>query len=261
MSKFLPILEEICRAAGGVLMKHYGKLESIDKKGDVNLVTVADRESEALIKQMIHAHFPTHQILGEETGADYDGKSDEFRWVVDPLDGTTNFAHSFPQFCVSIALEQRGEVIAAGVYEPFYEEMYLACRGGGATLNGKPIGVSKVDTLAESLVVSGFPYFVRDRLDITLEWWRRFLDETHGMLRLGAAALDLCAVATGRLEVFWQEGLLPWDTAAGWLIVEEAGGRLTDFAGAQFSPYDQQVLASNGLVHNECIALLTEKSD
>ena len=258
MSELIASIEEICTAAGAVLMKHYGNLEHIDKKGEVNLVTVADRESEALIKRMINERYPGHQVLGEETGEDYAGRGEEYRWVVDPLDGTTNFAHSFPAFCVSIGVERRGETVAAGIFAPYYGEMFLAERGAGARLNGKPLRVSRVGTLAESLVVTGFPYYVRDRLDITLEWWRRFLGNTHGMLRMGAAALDMCAVASGRLEVFWQEGLLPWDTAAGLLVVEEAGGRVTDFAGGKFSPYGKQVLASNGLVHDECVALLAE---
>lgn len=258
MSELIASIEEICTAAGAVLMKHYGNLEQIDKKGDVDLVTVADRESEALIKRMINERHPGHQVLGEETGVDYEGRGDEYRWVVDPLDGTTNFAHSFPAFCVSIGVERRGETVAAGIFAPYYGEMFLAERGAGARMNGKPLRVSRVETLAESLVVSGFPYYVRDRLDITLEWWRRFLGHTHGMLRMGAAALDMCAVASGRLEVFWQEGLLPWDTAAGLLVVEEAGGRVTDFSGGKFSPYGKQVLASNGLVHEECTGLLAE---
>ncbi|MBX7245816.1 MAG: inositol monophosphatase [Candidatus Sumerlaeaceae bacterium] len=256
MPEITTVLHQCLDEAGEILMKHYGKIESVDKKSDIDLVTIADRESEARIKAIITAAFPTHQILAEETGEDYTGKSDTYRWIIDPVDGTTNFAHSFPQFSVSIAVEHKGEIVAGGVLNPYYKERFFAERGSGATLNGAPICVSKVPQLSESLLVTGFPYDRSSRVDHYLSIVGDFMKRAHGILRLGSAALDLCAVACGRLEGFWEEKLHPWDTAAGWLIVEEAGGRVTNFTGGPFSPYAYQTLATNGRIHDDCLQVL-----
>jgi myo-inositol-1(or 4)-monophosphatase len=253
MTKHIEVLTQALAEAGGVLMKHYGALESIEKKGDINLVTVADKESEAVVKRVISGAFPSHQILGEESGEDFAGKGDEYRWVIDPLDGTTNYAHSCPQFCVSIALERRGEVLVAGVLNPYHKECFLAERGAGATLNGACIRVSDTSTLGDSLLLTGFPYDRRERVDHYLAFWHRMILRAQGILRMGAAALDMCWVACGRAEGYWEQNLYPWDTAAGWLILDEAGGRTTDFEGGAFSPYGKFTLATNGHIHDELV--------
>jgi myo-inositol-1(or 4)-monophosphatase len=253
MAEIEAVLNAALDAAGAVLMRHYGAVDRIDEKGAIDLVTQADRESEAAIKALLHEHFPDHAVVAEESGAEGAGR---MRWVVDPLDGTTNFAHSFPVFAVSIALECDGRTIAAGVENPHARERFLAFEGQGATLNGRPIRPSGVDAIARSLVASGFPYDRRERLDHYFAYWKAFLNECHGVLRLGSAALDLCSVACGRLDAFWEERLQPWDTAAGALIVSEAGGRVSGYDGGPFRPGDPTVLASNGLVHDACVALL-----
>jgi myo-inositol-1(or 4)-monophosphatase len=256
MSELMDVIESALDAAGPILMRHYGALERIEKKGSIDLVTVADRESEAAIKQIVGARFPSHEVLAEESGAEYAGKEAGYRWVIDPLDGTTNFAHSFPVFSISIAVEHQGQVVAAGVENPYYRERFLAERGSGACLNRQPIRVSSTSALSESLLVSGFPYDRRQNIDRYLAFWREFTMRVHGILRLGSAAMDLCSVACGRLDGFWEEKLHPWDTAAGWLIVEEAGGRVTDFRGGSFSPYGKEILATNTRIHDECLEVL-----
>ncbi len=238
-------------------MTHYGVLEKIEEKtSSINLVTAADRESERLIKKVIAAAFPSHEILAEESGADYAGKTSGNRWIIDPLDGTTNFAHSFPLFSISIAVQREGETVAAGVDNPFYRERWLAEKGSGATLNGKPAAVSKATSVSQSLLVTGFPYDRRERVEHYLAAWKHVLMQAHGVLRLGSAALDLCFVASGRLDGFWEEKLAPWDMAAGSLILEEAGGRVTGHAGETFTPYGASILATNGLIHDECVGML-----
>lgn len=250
------VLEQCLGEAGQILMRHYGRLERIEQKGEIDLVTVADRESEARIKKIVHGAYPDHQVLAEETGEDYEGRGGDCRWIIDPLDGTTNFSHSFPVFAVSIAVERAGETIAAGVEVPALGERFLACRGAGASLNGAPIRVSRNATLGNSLLVSGFPYDRRQRMRYYLDIWADFMQQVHGVLRLGSAAFDLCCVAAGRLDGFWEEKLSPWDTAAGALIVEEAGGRVTEFSGGPYTPYFKQILATNALIHEECLAIL-----
>lgn len=262
MNDLLPTLERALDEAGAILMRHYGALVAIEeKRSDIDLVTVADRESEARIKQIVTGAFPSHAILGEETGGDGARVAEGYRWLIDPLDGTTNFSHGFPQFAVSIAVEHRGQMVAAGVFNPYYGERYLAERGAGATLGGKRLGVSSTASLSKSLLVTGFPYDRRERIDHYLARWRAFLLQVHGVLRLGSAALDLCAVAAGRLDGFWEEHLGPWDTAAGWLIVEEAGGKVTDHRGGAFSPFGKETLATNGKIHEACLAVLSEPTE
>ncbi|AXA35645.1 Inositol-1-monophosphatase [Candidatus Sumerlaea chitinivorans] len=254
MSEITDVLIKALEAGGEVLMRHYAALDSIETKGSAkNLVTIADKQSEEAIKDVIWSHFPSHSILGEETGAQALRGSSDFRWIIDPLDGTTNYAHTMPLFAVSIGVEFKGEVVAGGVFNPYYKELFLAERGSGAALNGTPIRPSRNATLSQCLVVTGFPYDTPEVLQRCLSEIGKVLSHVHGVLRLGAAALDLCYVACGRLDVFWQRNLYPWDTAAGWLIVEEAGGKVTDFTGGQFSPFGNEVLATNGLVHEEFI--------
>ena len=244
-SSFVPAMAEIAREAGALVMKHFEHV-AIEYKGDADLVTIADRQSEALIRQRIASLWPSHDILGEENGLVDTGS--EYRWYVDPLDGTTNFAHGFPVFCISMGLEHQGERIAGVVYDPTRDELFTAEKGGGAFLNGQPMQVSRTKELAECLVATGFPSRKRHK-NPNIYFYHQLTLRTHGVRRAGSAALDLCYVASGRLDGFWEFNLNPWDTAAGVLIVQEAGGRVTDFAGAAFNIDSRETLATNGLVH------------
>ncbi len=236
--------------AGKVLIEHFGKLDRVGKKGPIDLVTDADYASESVICDIISARFPGHSILAEESGASSnDGSS--FLWVVDPLDGTTNFAHGLPIFAVSIALMHKDEVILGVVLNPVCGELFMASRGKGASLNGKPISVSTRKRLIDSLLVTGFPYNVADDSGHYITKFERCLTSARGLRRLGSAALDLCFVACGRFDGFWEENLKPWDTAAGSIIVNEAGGSVTDFSGAPFNIHKKEILATNGKIHEE----------
>ncbi len=261
IKNYTTILEKALTAGGEALLQYYGKLDNFETKtSERDLVTDADRESERAVRSVIRDAFPHHEILGEEEGLETSGKG-EFRWIIDPLDGTTNFAHSVPIFGVSIALEHNGEILVGGVYNPVSGETFLAEKGSGATLNGRSMHVSSVSNLSRSLLVTGFPHSDRNILQLCLQEVSYFLGRVHGILRLGAAALDMCFVACGRLEVFWQRNLNPWDTAAGWLIVEEAGGKVTDFSGSAFSPYGKELVCTNGLVHEEFLEWLRAAHD
>jgi myo-inositol-1(or 4)-monophosphatase len=247
---FLPAMQEIAREAGALLMSHFQRRVKIEYKGDADLVTVADRESEALIRRRIAALWPEHDILGEEQGLVDTGS--EYRWYLDPLDGTTNFAHGHPVFCVSMGLEHRGHRIAGVVFDPTRDEMFSAELGGGARLNGQPIHVSQVARLAESLVATGFPSHKRHK-NPNIHFYHQITLRTHGVRRAGSAAIDLCYVACGRFDAFWEFNLNPWDTAAGVLIAQEAGGEVTDFEGGAFQINSRQTLASNRVLHNALI--------
>jgi len=244
-------MESIAREAGSLLMEHFRRHVRIEYKGDVDLVTVADRQSEALVLEHIRRHFPTHDVMGEEgtrieTGSDY-------KWYVDPLDGTTNFAHGYPVFCVSLAVEYRGERIAGVIYDPTRNELFAAEKGSGTRLNGQPIRVSSTARLAECLIATGFPSHKRHQ-NPNIYFYHQITLRSHGVRRAGSAALDLCNVAAGRYDGFWEFNLNPWDTAAGVLMVEEAGGRVTDFAGGPFQIASRETLATNGLVHDALLA-------
>jgi myo-inositol-1(or 4)-monophosphatase len=263
-------MSAIAREAGALLMQHFHQHLKIEYKGDADLVTAADRASEVLIRERIRQQWPTHDILGEEQGLSDQGS--EYRWYVDPLDGTTNFAHGFPVFCVSIALEhhalehhalehqaqeREGERIAAVIYDPTRDELFSAERGRGAQLNGEAIHVSKTAALKESLLATGFPSRKRHK-NPNIYFYHQITLHSHGVRRAGSAALDLCNVAAGRFDGFWEFNLNPWDTAAGVLIVEEAGGKVTRFDGAPFEIDSRETVASNGLIHE---ALLREFED
>jgi myo-inositol-1(or 4)-monophosphatase len=266
---WVPKAAAIAREAGARLREFFSQGVETEYKGDVDLVTVADRTVEKLIRTRLGEAFPEHGVYGEEgTRERMDG---EFRWYVDPLDGTTNFAHGFPQFCVSLGLEQRqlertgteqtgpqdGTIVAGVIYDPMRDELYTAERGRGARLNGKPIHTSRIAFLAESLVSTGFPS--RKRHDSpNIHFYHEFTLRSHGVRRAGSAALDLAFVASGRLEAFWEFNLNPWDTAAGILLVQEAGGQVTDFAGDAFQLNSREVLASNGLIHEELVRLFKD---
>ncbi len=255
---------EIAREGGAKLREFFAQGVETEYKGDVDLVTVADRTVEKLIKTRLGETFPEHGIYGEEgTRERMEG---EFRWYVDPLDGTTNFAHGFPQFCVSMGLEQRpagtaadadGTIVAGVIYDPMRDELYTAERGQGAHLNGKPLKVSRVPELAEALLSTGFPSRKR-HASPNVHFYQEFTLRSHGVRRAGSAALDLAYVAAGRLDAFWEFNLNPWDTAAGILLVEEAGGKVTDFAGNPFKLDSREVLASNGAIQDELVVLFRE---
>jgi myo-inositol-1(or 4)-monophosphatase len=252
---YLEAAIEIAQEAGKILMEEFSRPLDIRYKGDeVDLVTQADKLSEQAIVARLKERFPGHAVAAEEgTGQD---TASEFRWHVDPLDGTTNFAHGYPCFCVSIALAQRDTLLAAVVFNPFYNELYAAARGQGATFNGKKISVSKNRTLSTSLLCTGFP--VRNRkLSPNLQYYGEFTQRSHGVRRDGSAALDLGCVACGRFDGFWEFGLNKWDTAAGVLLIEEAGGKVSDFEGRPYQLGGPVILATNGLIHEEmrCVAL------
>ncbi len=250
-------MSAIAREAGALLMQYFHQGLKIEYKGDADLVTAADRASEALIRERIKKQFPGHDVLGEEQGLNDQGS--DYRWYVDPLDGTTNFAHGFPVFCVSMALEHRasksaaeGQRVAGVIYDPTRDELFTAEQGRGAHLNGQAIHVSKAARLKECLVATGFPSHKRHK-NPNIFFYHQITLRSHGVRRAGSAALDLCNVASGRFDGFWEFNLNPWDTAAGVLIVEEAGGRVSHFDGAPFQIDSRETLASNGLVHDELV--------
>jgi myo-inositol-1(or 4)-monophosphatase len=248
LKTYYEVAVETALEAGKILRKEYACPPEIKYKGDVDLVTQADKLSEQAIVDRLSKYFPTHAIAAEEgLGSDHDA---EYRWHVDPLDGTTNFAHGYPCFSVSIALAHRDKVIAGVVYNPIYEELFAAARGEGATLNGKKIFVSKVPSLATSLLCTGFPVHKRNASP-NIHYYYDFTLRSHGVRRDGSAALDLASVAAGRFDGFWEFGLKRWDVAAGVILVEEAGGKITDFHGAPYQLGGPVVLATNGLIHEE----------
>ena len=247
---------ETARDAGHLLLEKFGRITAVTKKGDINLVTEADLASEALIIERIKSHHPKHAILAEEAGdaVVVDGTS-VWKWIIDPLDGTTNYAHGYPCFAVTLALEHDGEVGVGVTFDPTRGELFAAEKGNGATLNGKSINVSSTERLSESLICTGFPYDFK-RKDDFARHLTAFLLSSRGVRRDGSAAIDLAYVACGRFDGFWEEGLNPWDMAAGKLLIEEAGGWITDYSGESFSIYHPPVVASNGRVHNEMLAIL-----
>lgn len=253
---FLAFMGEIAREAGSIHQRHFRRLDGYEKKGAIDLVTASDHEADAHLRRRISERFADHKILSEEADPPQDARGG-WLWIVDPLDGTTNFAHGIPVFSVSIAVEYNHRTVAGVVYAPGLGELYAASRGGGATRNGERIRVSGVGRLDEALLATGFPYsFGGTRLEWLKETHAEFLGKTQGVLRMGSAAIDLALVAGGNLEFFYEPFLKPWDVAAGALLVEEAGGRTSDFAGAPFDPWGRQVAASNGQLHDEMLAIV-----
>ena len=234
------------RAAGAVLLDRWKTARRIQFKGDIDLVTDADHGSEKTIVSILRSRFPDHQILAEEGSTG--GESTLYRWIIDPLDGTTNYAHCYPHFAVSIALERSGSVVLGVVYDPVLDEMFVARSGEGAHLNGQPLQVSSVDQLLRALLCTGFPYD-RSQFPASLRRWEYFVRRAQGVRRDGSAALDLCYVAAGRFDAFWEDHLSPWDVAAAALIAREAGGRVTNFRGENVDLSQGDVAATNGLLH------------
>src|SRR6267154_5342747 len=259
---YLEAAVEIAREAGAILREEFDRPLQITYKGDADLVTQADKRSEAAIVKRLTEFFPEHGIAAEEGTGHESASQSEYRWHVDPLDGTTNFAHGYPCFCVSLGLAQRDTVIAGVVYNPFYHELFAAARGQGATLNGKRISVSKIETISTSLLCTGFPVHKR-RANPNIHYYYDFTLRSHGVRRDGSAALDLACVAAGRFDGFWEFGLKPWDTGAGVLLVHEAGGTFSDFDGQPYQLGGPVILATNSLIHEEMreTALAISKRD
>jgi myo-inositol-1(or 4)-monophosphatase len=244
------------RAAGRIHLKRLSRISVNRKSNSIDLVTEADHESEAAVIEVVHRAFPSHAILAEESGAS--AHVSDHRWIIDPLDGTTNFAHGFPQFCVSIAYERKGRVQFAVIFDALKKECFTASRGHGAALNGKPIRVSTMNSLAASLLATGFAYDRREKRRYYLCFWEEFMTRVQGVRRLGSAALDLAYVAAGRTDGFWEFGLRPWDVAAGALIVEEARGRVTNMDGSALDIDGKNILATNGPLHEAMIKVISD---
>ncbi len=252
---YTKIAENAAREAGEVLKENLGKVREITFKGKNSLVTEVDKLSEEIIVQSIKKSFPSHDIFAEESGRH--STSSEYVWIIDPLDGTTNYAHGYPFFSISIALEVGGVVKAGLVYDPVKEEMFSAELGQGAFMNGEPIRISGSARLDESHLVTGFVHDDPRIVEENLRHFANFIWKARAVRRDGSAALDLCYVACSRFDGFWELGLNPWDTAAGVLIVEEAGGSVTDFTGGEYSIYKREILATNGSIHPEMIDVLS----
>ena len=255
LDRYISVGVEAAQEGGQVLLDWMEKGFTIEYKGVMDLVTDADRAAEQVIIDRIISVFPDHQVLAEEGGAS-SSKASPYKWVIDPLDGTTNYTHRFPAFCVSIGLEIDGVVSVGVVFDPMRKELFVAAKGRGATCNGESISVSQTPTLNEALLVTGFSYDVRqDKTDNNFNFFRGFVKQAQGVRRTGSAAIDLCYVAMGRFDGFWEMKLSPWDVAAGSLMVTEAGGLISDFNGTPFSIYGGQLVASNGRIHKEMLAL------
>lgn len=248
--RFLDVAVAAAREAGEIIADAMDRPKDISYKGEVDIVTETDRKSEAAILARLRNEFPEHAIVAEEGGASGARATTEYEWHVDPLDGTTNFAHGYPVFAVSIGLLHRGEPLIGAIYNPVNGQMFSAIRGLGARRNGKAIRVSSVEKLSRGLLATGFPAHKRVQ-NPNIHYYWEFTLRSHGVRRAGAAALDLCSVACGQFEGFWEFGLKSWDTAAGILMVREAGGKVTNFSGEPYHPGDAECLASNGLIHEE----------
>lgn len=258
MSDFLEVAIDAALAAGKIQRERSDKIGKIHFKGEIDPVTEVDLLCEKEIIGRIKKRYPDHDFLAEESGASAtDNKRN--KWIIDPLDGTVNYAHGYPCYCVSIGFEHEGEVVAGVIYNPSLDELFVAEKGKGATLNSKPISVSSISSLKQSLLVTGFAYDVKQTTNDNLKHFGNFIKESQAVRRPGSAAMDLCYTAMGRFEGFWEMKLHPWDVAAGYLIVNEAGGKVTQFDGSPATVYDREILATNGLVHQQMVDVLMRK--
>ncbi len=254
MSDFMTVARNAAYSAGKILKDNIAGTRQIIHKGEINLVTEMDMRSERAVVEILHSFFPDHGIIAEEETNIQNGSA--FTWIIDPLDGTTNYAHGYPCFSVSIALQREGEVILGVVYDPMRDELFSAQKGRGAELNGRLIKVSSVDRLLLSLLATGFPYDRKTSEKNNLKYFRELLMASQEVRRDGSAALDLCSVACGRFDGFWELKLKPWDVAAGSVIVREAGGVISNFSGSSFSLHEEEILASNGKIHGQMLEIL-----
>ena len=253
----LEIAIAAAKKAGAYQKSRWNTQLDIQFKDEINLVTEVDKHSEALIVAHLKEHFPDHDIMAEEGSGER--KDSAFKWIIDPLDGTTNFAHGYPCFCVSIGLEHKGTIILGVVYDPIREELFSATKGNGAFLNNQKIKVSSIKKINEALLATGFAYNIRKTEQNNLAHFENMLMKAQGIRRDGSAALDLCYVACGRFDGYWELNLFPWDVAAGTLILEESGGKTTQFKGSAYSIYDREICASNQLIHEDMIQILKPK--
>jgi myo-inositol-1(or 4)-monophosphatase len=254
LDNYLAIAIRAARESGKIQLEWLGKEKRVEFKGEINLVTEVDRICERRIVEIIKEAFPEHNILTEETPMP--AGSSPYRWIIDPLDGTTNYAHGYLFFCTSVALELERKIVVGAIYDPLLDELFTAQQGQGAFLNGERITVSETGLLTEALICTGFPYDLRESPENNVDHFNNFIMEAQAVRRDGAAALDLCYVAAGRFDGFWELKLNAWDVAAGKLIVEEAGGKVTDFNGGPLDIYGQETLASNGRIHEEMVGVL-----
>jgi myo-inositol-1(or 4)-monophosphatase len=252
--KEIQVARQAAREAGIILKRLFGQVSQIEKKGEIDLVTEADLQSEKIILEIITQHFPHDSILAEEAG-EFNHPSDRL-WIVDPLDGTTNFAHRFPVFAISIALEMENELVLGLVSSPCTNEQFEAVKGKGASLNKEPIRVSQTKTLKDSLLVTGFPYDVHENPHRVIELFQKMIVRAQGIRRPGSAVIDLCYVAAGIFDAFWEERLKPWDMAAGAIIVSEAGGKVTTYEGNPFTPHLKSIVAANPHIHEAMLDVL-----
>jgi myo-inositol-1(or 4)-monophosphatase len=259
--KILAAAQEAALKAGAYLKENYGQLRrpEVELKGEIDLVTKHDRKSQQIIYDLLKENFPRHSFLSEEDLKVENEK--ELLWVIDPLDGTTNYAQSLPVFSVSIAFLLEGIPRVGVVYAPLLQEMFHAVKGGGAFLNGKPLAVSRERELGNSVLGTGFPYDIRESSQNNIEHFSRFLLKTRALRRMGSAAIDVAYTAAGRFDGFWELKLLPWDIAAAMLMVQEAGGEVTDFAGNPFDPFKRNIVASNRYIHEQMLRVLRENQD
>ncbi len=252
-NNYRQFIERVAVDAGALLRERVNDRHTVEYKGEINLVTEADRLSEALIVERIRHAFPGHGILAEESP---ETAGSGFRWIIDPLDGTTNYAHGLPIFCVSIALEVEGVIRLGAVFNPMLAELFVAEKGEGAFLNGRRLAVSRTAELSRGLLATGFPYDIRENRDNNLNYFKAFALSAQAIRRTGSAALDMAYVAAGHFDGFWELKLMPWDTAAGWLLITEAGGTVTDFRNAPYQLHSPHTLASNGVIHGEMAGII-----
>jgi myo-inositol-1(or 4)-monophosphatase len=258
MAELKDVLMEATREAGKIIQHYFQGTFTVDNKGSINnLVTEVDKHSEKKIIEIIKTHFPGHSIISEEVGELM--QDSDYQWIIDPIDGTVNFAHGIPICCVSIGLKHKDDLLLGTVYNPMMNELFFAEKGKGAMLNGKPISVSKKTDFKKACLVTGFPYKWPKTYEHPIRVFERFIMEGLPVRRLGSAAIDLCWVACGRFDGFWEYNLSSWDVAAGYLIVQEAGGKITNFEGAPYSVFDKETLATNGLIHEEMLSLIRKK--
>ncbi len=255
MTALLDTTVQIAREAGALVLPYFQRGVRVEYKGEVDVVTEADRASEQFILKRLAEHFPDHAVTGEETGRH--AGSSGYRWYVDPVDGTTNFAHGFPVFCISMGLEKNGELVLGVIYDPIRDELFCAEKGSGATLNGEKLSVSRVSRLEEALVATGFPSKKRHQ-NINIHFYHQLSMHSHGVRRAGSAALDLAYVAAGRLDCFWEFNLHSWDVAAGKIIVQEAGGCVSEMTGSPHALQSPTIAASNCLLHQEMLGIFQE---
>ncbi len=253
----MEVAQEAARLAGVILNDMYGRVNHVTKKGNIDLVTDADLMSEQTILEIISREFPSDNINSEESGKHK--KKSNRTWLIDPLDGTTNFTHCFPFFAVSIALEVKADIVLGIVYNPYMNEYFEASKGAGAYLNKRRIEVSRTAELEDALLGTGFPYNIHKKPADALKLFEKMIKRAQGIRRPGAASLDLCYVASGRLDGFWEQGLKPWDTAAGVVILKEAGGKLSSFKGDYYTPYMDSILAANPFIHDAMIEIFSQK--